>query len=71
MLYALWYRLKGPGATWYARDFLSDRTRGQFISRHKHDIDSWAIDALDIPPFPALTLPDSPPPEHLTVHRRK
>lgn len=71
MIYALWYKFKGPNAPWIARDFSEDRTRGQFIARHKKGLSEWAIDAVSPQSFAALDdLPqDAPPPSHLTIHR--
>lgn len=69
MIYAIWYKFKGPDTPWLARDFLSDRARGQFIARFRREFAEWAIDALDRPAFPACTTPDGPPPSHLAVNR--
>lgn len=65
MIYALWYKFKGPDAPWLARDFLDERTRGQFISRHKKALSEWAIDGAD----DTRVMVDAPPPADLKVHR--
>ena len=71
MIYALWYKFKGPDAPWIARDFATDRARGQFISRHRKGLSEWAIDAMSPYAFAALDdIPqDSPPPYNVAIHR--